>query len=73
MTGMTISAFIKNILNKENKKLRLQKYIADAGVCSRRKAEELIANGEVKNYGKKDDILPDLLHRENTGFGCVKL
>ena len=33
----------------------------------------VIANGEIKNYGKKDEILPDLLHRENTGFGCVKL
>ena len=33
----------------------------------------VIANGEIKNYGKKDEILPDLLHRENAGFGCVKL
>lgn len=33
----------------------------------------VIANGQIKNYGKKDEILPDLLHRENTGFGCVKL
>ena len=57
MTGMTISAFIKNILNKENKKLRLQKYIADAGVCSRRKAEELIANGEVKVNGVVVDVM----------------
>ncbi|MCX6943831.1 MAG: S4 domain-containing protein, partial [Opitutales bacterium] len=27
--------------------IRLQKYIADAGVCSRRSAEALIAQGEV--------------------------
>ncbi len=33
----------------------------------------VIANGEIKNYGKKDEILPDLLHRENASFGCVKL
>ena len=33
----------------------------------------VIANGEIKNYGKKDEILPDLLHRENANFGCVKL
>ena len=33
----------------------------------------VIANGEIKNYGKKDEILPDLLRRESTGFGCVKL
>ena len=33
----------------------------------------VVANGKVKSYGKKDDILPELLHRENSGFGCVKL
>ena len=31
--------------------IRLQKIIADAGVCSRRKAEELIQNGKVKVNG----------------------
>ena len=30
---------------------RLQKIIAKAGLCSRRKAEELIVNGEVKVNG----------------------
>ena len=33
----------------------------------------VVANGEVKSYGKKEDILPELLHRENSGFSCVKL
>ena len=33
----------------------------------------VVANGEVKGYGKKDEILPELLHRQNSGFGCVKL
>lgn len=33
----------------------------------------VVANGEVKSYGKKEDILPELLHRGNSGFGCVKL
>ena len=33
----------------------------------------VVAGGEIRSYGKKDEILPDLLHRENTGFGCVKL
>ncbi|MBR2944079.1 MAG: ATP-binding cassette domain-containing protein [Clostridia bacterium] len=33
----------------------------------------VVANGKVKSYGKKDDILSELLHRENSGFGCVKL
>jgi 23S rRNA pseudouridine2605 synthase/23S rRNA pseudouridine2604 synthase len=32
--------------------IRLQKYIAHAGVCSRRKAEHHIQNGEVKVNGK---------------------
>ena len=36
---------------------RLQKVIAQAGVCSRRKAEELIINGKVKVNGKVCDIL----------------
>ena len=31
--------------------IRLQKIIAEAGVCSRRKAEELIQNGKVKVNG----------------------
>jgi len=31
--------------------MRLNKYIASAGVCSRRKADELIANGNVKING----------------------
>ena len=32
--------------------VRLQKYLADAGVASRRKAEELIAQGKVKVNGE---------------------
>ena len=31
--------------------MRLNKYIAAAGICSRRKADELIANGNVKVNG----------------------
>ena len=30
---------------------RLNKYIASAGLCSRRKADELISNGNVKVNG----------------------
>ena len=33
-------------------KIRLQKYMANAGVCSRRKAEEIIAEGRVSVNGK---------------------
>lgn len=36
---------------------RLQKVIAQAGVCSRRKAEELIASGKVKVNGQVCDVL----------------
>ncbi|MCT4643166.1 MAG: rRNA pseudouridine synthase [Bacteriovoracaceae bacterium] len=39
--------------SKEVKLVRLQKYIADCGVTSRRKAEELIENGHVKVNQKK--------------------
>ena len=33
-------------------KMRLQKYLANSGVCSRRNAEKLIENGEIKVNGK---------------------
>ena len=33
-------------------KIRLQKIIAESGYCSRRKAEELIAQGRVKVNGR---------------------
>ncbi len=33
-------------------KIRLQKYLADAGICSRRKAEEYILDGKVKVNGR---------------------
>lgn len=35
----------------DNKSIRLQKYIADSGITSRRKAEELIVQGRVKVNG----------------------
>ncbi len=38
---------------KEIKLTRLQKYIADCGITSRRKAEDLILDGHVKVNGKK--------------------
>ncbi|MBO5091269.1 MAG: ABC transporter ATP-binding protein, partial [Clostridia bacterium] len=33
----------------------------------------VVANGQIKSYGKKKEILPELLKRENSGFSCVKL
>ena len=41
----------KLILNNSSKVLRLQKYIADCGFTSRRKAEDLIKQGKVKVNG----------------------
>ena len=35
-----------------NKKVRLQKYLAEAGIASRRKAEELILQRKVSVNGK---------------------
>ena len=43
-------------------KVRLQKYMAECGVASRRKSEELIAGGFVKVNGRKasigDQVIP---------------
>lgn len=41
----------KNNKLRRNNIMRLNKYIAAAGICSRRKADELIANGNVKING----------------------
>ena len=38
---------------EENNEIRLQKFLAEAGVASRRKAEELIVNGSIIVNGKK--------------------
>ena len=40
---------------KENA-VRLQKYLADQGVCSRRRAEELIAAGRVQVNGARAEL-----------------
>ena len=40
-------------MEKESSKIRVQKIIADAGIASRRKAEELISSGAVTVNGKK--------------------
>ena len=33
----------------------------------------VVACGQVVNYGKKEDVLPDLLSRSKPNFSCVKL
>lgn len=45
----------KDILTMEEKGIRLNKYIAEAGVCSRREADRLIEHGEVTIDGKVAD------------------
>ena len=40
----------------ENEKIRIQKIIADAGIASRRKAEELISRGAVTVNGKRAQL-----------------
>ena len=37
----------------QEESVRLNKYIADSGLCSRREADELIASGQIKVNGKK--------------------
>ena len=37
---------------KKNQLVRLQKYMADCGIASRRKSEEMIADGMVKVNGR---------------------
>ena len=39
-----------NVQNQEE--MRLQKYIAQAGIASRRKAEQIILDGKIKVNGK---------------------
>lgn len=45
----------------ENQELRLQKFMSECGVCSRRKAEEMILQGKVKVNGKPAN-LGDKIH-----------
>ncbi len=42
----------EQLINQKSDSVRLNKYIANAGVCSRRDADELIAQGEIKVNGK---------------------
>src|SRR5690606_8564546 len=45
---------VEKALEKEDKdgKIRLNRYIANAGICSRREADSLIASGEIKVNGE---------------------
>lgn len=41
-----------NIIKKSDREIRLNKFIANAGICSRREADQLIEKGEVKVNGE---------------------
>jgi 23S rRNA pseudouridine2605 synthase len=45
--------------------VRLQKFIADAGITSRRKAEELILAGKIKVNGKQVRTLGTKVNHES--------
>jgi 23S rRNA pseudouridine2605 synthase len=50
--------------NKETDEIRLNKYIANAGICSRRDADKLIEGGEIKVNGQ---IITSLGHKVKRG------
>ena len=52
-----------------NKKVRLQKYLAEAGIASRRKAEELILQRKVSVNGK---VITELGTQVNPGVDKIK-
>lgn len=54
-------------------KTRINKYIAASGLCSRRKADELIENGEVSVNGKKVTELGFLVDEKDKVFVNQKL
>ena len=43
-------------MKKENPSIRINRFIAMCGICSRRKADLLIENGRVKITGNEDDV-----------------
>ncbi|TAG06467.1 MAG: rRNA pseudouridine synthase [Cytophagia bacterium] len=49
-------------MGNESDEIRLNRYIAKAGVCSRREADELIINGKIKVNGQ---IITELGHKIN--------
>ena len=42
--------------NNDNKGIRLNKYLSEAGICSRRAADALIEEGKVFVDGKKAEV-----------------
>ena len=55
----------KDLLTDPNEPIRLNKYLANAGVCSRREADEFITNGAVKVNGEVVTELGTKIHRND--------
>ena len=55
-------------MKKNNTKIRLNKYIAASGLCSRRKADEIIEKGLVSINGKKTTELGFLVNEKDKVF-----
>ncbi|HKJ40816.1 MAG TPA: pseudouridine synthase [Sunxiuqinia sp.] len=45
------------VIKKSDREIRLNKFIANAGICSRREADQLIEKGEIKVNGKVETSL----------------
>ncbi|MGL4293008.1 MAG: pseudouridine synthase, partial [Bacteroidales bacterium] len=56
----------QDLLTDPNEPIRLNKYLANAGVCSRREADEFITNGAVKVNGEVVTELGTKIHRNDT-------
>ncbi len=56
----------KDLLTDPNEPIRLNKYLANAGVCSRREADEFIANGAVKVNGEVITEMGTKIHRNDS-------
>ncbi len=55
----------KDLLTDPNEPIRLNKYLANAGVCSRREADEFILNGAIKVNGEIITELGTKIHRND--------
>ena len=49
-----------------NKTIRINKFISNSGVCSRRQADELIVGGKVKVNGKRAAVLSTKVEQDDS-------
>jgi len=62
---------VKNKLDWQNKKeaVRLNKYLSEAGICSRREADKLIAKGEIFVDGMRAEVGTVVMPHQTVHFG----